>query len=204
MHQAAVELGQQELAPLIADPQRPVPLGEAWRLLPGARERRPGGSDATGATAVAAVRRIAGDPRRLGVSRHSSRAASGCIDRRDKTRPMNRCSPIKRSGADLATDQLTYPRTGLPENPYALRPHHLDTAHGVLDAALESIDRRLSGALTRGQRPRREPVPVGACGRVRRGGRLTKAESRGFGVATADWGRGTDPRHPCSVCPPID
>ena len=34
VHQAAVELGRPELAALIANPQRPVPLGEAWRLLP--------------------------------------------------------------------------------------------------------------------------------------------------------------------------
>ncbi len=34
VHQAAVELGRPELVAVIANPSRPVPLGEAWRLLP--------------------------------------------------------------------------------------------------------------------------------------------------------------------------
>src|SRR5882757_6916563 len=36
IHQAAAELGRPELAGLIADPSRPLPPGEAWRLLPAA------------------------------------------------------------------------------------------------------------------------------------------------------------------------
>ena len=57
-------------------------------------------------------------------------------------------------------DRLTFPRTGLPRDPYALRPHHLDAARKVLDAAVEHLDRRLNGALTRDLRHRREPVKV--------------------------------------------
>ncbi len=34
VHQAAEELGRHELRGLIADPSRPLPLAEAWRLLP--------------------------------------------------------------------------------------------------------------------------------------------------------------------------
>ena len=34
VHQAAEELGRHELRGLIADPSRPMPLAEAWRLLP--------------------------------------------------------------------------------------------------------------------------------------------------------------------------
>jgi hypothetical protein len=57
-----------------------------------------------------------------------------------------------------AKDSLTLARTGLPRDPYALRPHHLDTARGVLDAAIEALDRRMNGSLTKDQRHRREPV----------------------------------------------
>jgi hypothetical protein len=53
---------------------------------------------------------------------------------------------------------LAFPRTGLPRDPYALRPHHLDAARAILDAVTEALDRRMSGALTKGQRHRREPV----------------------------------------------
>src|SRR4051812_43300200 len=34
VHQAAVELGRPDLAPLLADPARPLSLTDAWRLLP--------------------------------------------------------------------------------------------------------------------------------------------------------------------------
>src|SRR5262245_36413205 len=34
VHQAAVELGRVELRGVVADPGRPLPLAEAWRLLP--------------------------------------------------------------------------------------------------------------------------------------------------------------------------
>jgi hypothetical protein len=56
--------------------------------------------------------------------------------------------------------RLAFPRTGLPRDPYALRPHHLDAARAILDAAIEALDRRMSGELTKGQRHRREPVRV--------------------------------------------
>ena len=59
-----------------------------------------------------------------------------------------------------APNRLAFPRTGLPRDPYALRPHHLDAARAILDAAIEALDRRMAGALTKGQRHRREPVRV--------------------------------------------
>ena len=34
VHQAALELGRPELTPLLADPNRPLPLADTWRLLP--------------------------------------------------------------------------------------------------------------------------------------------------------------------------
>jgi hypothetical protein len=60
----------------------------------------------------------------------------------------------------LKQGDLYYPRTGLPRDPYALRPIHLDTARSVLDAAIAALDRRLDGALTRNSRHRTEPVRV--------------------------------------------
>ena len=64
------------------------------------------------------------------------------------------------AGLGIAADRLVLPRTGLPADPYALRPRHLDTARGVLDQAIEALDKRLGGALTRDGRHRREPVRV--------------------------------------------
>src|SRR5262249_47945901 len=46
VHQAAVELGGPELAALVADPRRPLPLADAWRLLPAVvAEGSPGPAD---------------------------------------------------------------------------------------------------------------------------------------------------------------
>src|SRR4051812_4821241 len=44
VHQAAVELGRPELSGLIADPSRPLPLSDAWRLLPAIAAEGPAGS----------------------------------------------------------------------------------------------------------------------------------------------------------------
>src|SRR5215218_9384920 len=43
VHQAAVELGRPELSGLIADPSRPLPLADAWRLLPAIAAEGPAG-----------------------------------------------------------------------------------------------------------------------------------------------------------------
>src|SRR5262249_8707628 len=43
IHQAAVELGRPELTGLAADPHRPLPLSESWRLLPAVVAEAAGG-----------------------------------------------------------------------------------------------------------------------------------------------------------------
>ncbi len=63
-------------------------------------------------------------------------------------------------GVEIRADRLVLPRTGLPLDPYALRPRHLDTARSILDQAIEQLDKRLGGALTRDGRHRKEPVRV--------------------------------------------
>src|SRR5262249_47318598 len=57
-----------------------------------------------------------------------------------------------------APDRLAFPRTGLPRDPYALRPRHLDTARGLPAPASEPPARRRGAPLPRGRPPRREPV----------------------------------------------
>ena len=90
----------------------------------------------------------------------------------------------------IRTETLTYPRTGLPRDPYALRPRHLDTARGVLDAAIEALDRRMGGALChasgRGARDR-SGVALGPTSGWRRSGHARRdgGETRGESVAQA-------------------
>jgi hypothetical protein len=159
VHQAAVELGRRELAMLAADPNRPLPLREVWRLLPAI---------------------IPGVPAGSGIDTESPPwpQFEELLDLRDSwlyPGPASRRrayyrSPYKDGNyvplephhlaatLPVAPEQLVYPRTGLPRDPYALRPKHLDTARGVLDGAVESLDRRTGGLLTEGARHRREPV----------------------------------------------
>jgi hypothetical protein len=162
VHQAAAELGRHELRGLIADPSRPLPLAEAWRLLP-AIAAEPG--TPTGAfdpetppwpqfVELLMLRTSWAYP---GPS--ESRRAYYRSPRRDGDyEPLqpHQVPPLLKRAA--SPDRLAFPRTGLPRDPYALRPRHLDTARGVLDAAIEALDRRMGGALTQGQRHRREPV----------------------------------------------
>ena len=178
VHQAAVELGRPELVHLVADPARPLPLADAWRLLP-AIVAEPGASGG-----------IAADPEAPPWPQFAE-----MLDLRDRWAypgpPAQRRAFYRESPADssfeplqphqvhaglaptLAADRLQYPRTGLPRDPYALRPRHLDTARGVLDAAIQALDRRLGGALTRDQRHRREPVRVVHPPALGRGGTST-------------------------------
>jgi hypothetical protein len=160
VHQAAVELGRPELAGLLSDPSRPLPLSDAWRLLPAIVADGPAGPF---------------DPEKPPwpqfaelLALRASWAYPGAASQR---RAYYRATPHGSSyeplephrappGLPVRPEALAYPRTGLPRDPYALRPHHLDTARGVLDAAIEALDRRLGGALVRDQRHRREPVRV--------------------------------------------
>ncbi len=162
VHQAALELGGAESRQTLVDPDRPVSLFEAWRLLP----------------AVAAGSRTLVPPfdhdappwpqfAELIALRNSwaypgpalARRAYYRSDRRDGDyEPLQTHEVPQALSQAAAPDRLAFPRTGLPRDPYALRPHHLDAARAILDAAIEALDRRMSGALTQGQRHRREPV----------------------------------------------
>jgi hypothetical protein len=164
VHQAALELGRPEASGILLDPDRPLPLGEVWRLLPAAVA-------APGALVPPFDHDLPPWPQFAELlSLRTSWAYPGPAARR---RAFYRCDrrdgdyePLQahevteglRQAAGL--DVLTFPRTGLPRDPYALRPHHLDAARAILDAAIEALDRRMAGALTRGQRHRREPVRV--------------------------------------------
>jgi hypothetical protein len=164
VHQAAVELGRPELAPLIADPSRPMQLADAWRLLPAILADGPAGPF-----------QPEQPPWPQFAELLALRAAwlypGAAADRRAYYRSHRKdadyepLSPHQIPAAlNLPSERLAYPRTGLPRDPYALRPHHLDTARGVLDAAIDALDRRLGGALTRDQRHRIEPVRLAHAG----------------------------------------
>ena len=80
VHQAAADLGRPELCSMLVDPSRPIPLYEAWRLLPaiaGEPGSHPQPFDPEVA-AVAAVRRAPRAPRFMGLSRHGL-AAQGVL-----------------------------------------------------------------------------------------------------------------------------
>ncbi len=160
VHQAAVELGRPELAHLATDPARPLPLIDACRLLPlivnggsmpGGDPQAPPWPQLAELLAIRDAWAYPGPaPRRRAYYRSSRRDASYEPLEPRQTPP----------GLNIPPEALQYPKTGLPRDPYALRPHHLDTARGILDAAIETLDRRLDGALTRDARHRREPVRV--------------------------------------------
>jgi hypothetical protein len=156
IHQAAAELARADLAKLVADPSRPLPLVDAWRLLPAIIGAGSGGS---------------GDPEsppwpqfaELLALRTSWTYPGTASNRRAYYRASRTGADFEplqphqiTGGIGITPDALHYPRTGLPRDPYALRPHHLDAARGILDAAIAALDRRLEGALTRGNRHRRE------------------------------------------------
>jgi hypothetical protein len=162
VHQAAEELGRHELRGLIADPSRPLPLAEAWRLLP-AIAADPGAP--TGPfdpetppwpqfAELLMLRTSWAYPGPPGSRRTYYRSPRRDGDY-EPLQPHQVPAVLRRTATP---DRLCFPRTGLPRDPYALRPRHLDTARGILDAAIEALDRRMGGALTRGQRHRREPV----------------------------------------------
>jgi hypothetical protein len=160
VHQAAVELGRPELSALVADPRRPLPLADAWRLLPAVVSEGGAGASDPEAPPWPQFAEL--------LALRTSWAHPGPAPRRRayyrSPRKDAAYEPLQphQVPPDLAlpADALAYPRTGLPRDPYALRPRHLDTARGILDAAIDALDRRLGGALTRDQRHRREPVRV--------------------------------------------
>ena len=160
VHQAAVELGRPELMTLLADPSRPLPLADAWRLLPAIIAEGPAGPFHPDTPPWPQFAEL--------LALRVSWAYPGTTwERRAYYRSPRRDAdyePLQPHQAPaslgITPERLTYPRTGLPRDPYALRPRHLDTARGILDAAIDALDRRMGGALTRDQRHRREPVRV--------------------------------------------
>ena len=160
VHQAAVELGRPELAGLLSDPSRPLPLSDACRLLPAIVAEGPTGPydperppwpQFAEILALRASWAYPGPAPRRRAYYHSLQHNAAYEPLQPHQAPPD--LPVR-------PESLAYPRTGLPRDPYALRPRHLDTARGVLDAVIEALDRRLGGALTRDQRHRREPVRV--------------------------------------------
>lgn len=160
VHQAAVELGHPELAILVADPSRPLPLADAWRLLPAIVADGPVGPGDPAVppwpqfAELLALRSSWAYPGLATARRAYYRAPRDGAD----YEPLQ--SHQVPPGLGVPAEALHYPRTGLPRDPYALRPHHLDTARGILDATVEALDRRLEGGLTRENRHRREPIRI--------------------------------------------
>jgi hypothetical protein len=164
VRQAAVELGRPELRGLLADPSRPLPLAEAWRLLPSivsepGTPTRPFNPEAPPWPQFTELLML--ETSWVYPGHPAARRAYYRSSRRDgdyePLEPHQVPSPLRRT---IRAETLSYPRTGLPRDPYALRSRHLDTARGVLDAAIEALDRRMGGILCNGQRHRREPTRV--------------------------------------------
>jgi hypothetical protein len=162
VRQAAVELGRPELRGLLADPSRPLPLAEAWRLLPAIVAEpgvptRPFEPEAPPWPQFAELLML--ETSWVYPAPPAGRRAYYRSSRRDgdyePLEPHQVPAALKHT---VRTETLTFPRTGLPRDPYALRPRHLDTARGILDAAIEALDRRMGGTLCSAQRHRREPV----------------------------------------------
>jgi hypothetical protein len=158
VHQAAVELGRPTLSGLVADPNRPLPLADAWRLLPAIVSGGSAGPHDPEAppwpqfAELLALRTAWAYPGPPQARRAYYRSPQRDADY-EPLEPRQ-CPP----GLAIPAERLVFPRTGLPRDPYALRPRHLDTARGILDAAIAALDRQVDGALTRDQRHRREPV----------------------------------------------
>jgi hypothetical protein len=164
VHQAALELGRAELRGMLVDTDRPIALFEAWRVLPAIAA--PSGTlvppfdhESPPWPQFAELLALRNSWAYPGPA--AERRAYYQSDRRDGDYEPLQAHQVPEGlrRAAVAT-RLTFPRTGLPRDPYALRPHHLDAARGILDAAIEALDLRMAGALTKGQRHRCEPVRV--------------------------------------------
>jgi hypothetical protein len=160
IHQAAVELGRPDLAGFIADPSRPLPTMEAWKLLPAIVGV--GSSPAIDCSITPWPQMVELLSLRTSWTYPGSARSRRAYYRASRTggsfEPLQPHQATPAIG--LSSELLIYPKTGLPRDPYALRPHHLDTTRGILDAAIEALDRKLDGALTRHNRHRRELIEV--------------------------------------------
>jgi hypothetical protein len=157
-HQAAAELAAPALAARLADPSRPLPLTEVWAALPALALVGPVAALDPDAAPWPAFRELlALRDAWLYPGPAASRRAYYVASGRDGSfEPLDPRQAAAVAG--LTPDLLKFHRTGLPRDPYALRPDHLDTVRAVLDAAVADLDRRLAGALTRDGRHRVEPV----------------------------------------------
>lgn len=164
VRQAASELGRPELRGLLADPSRPLPLAEACRLLPSViaepgAPTRPFDPESPPWPQFTELLML--ETSWLYPGPASARRAYYRSSRRDgEYEPLEPHQIPAALRPTVRAESLHFPRTGLPRDPYALRPHHLDTARGVLDAAIVALDRRTGGVLCEAQRHRREPVRV--------------------------------------------
>ncbi len=160
VHQAAAELARPELASLLSDANRPVPASLAWKLLPAIVGDGPAvGFDPDTPPWPQFAELLALRAAWIFPGAASQRRAYYLCSRKDGSYEPLEAHQVP-PGLAIPVERLTLPRTGLPMDPYALRPRHLDTARGVLDQAIEALDRRLGGELTRDGRHRREPVRV--------------------------------------------
>jgi hypothetical protein len=158
-HQAVAELASPALTGgRLADPDCPRPLAEIWAILPALSLSGPVAVFDPEAAPWPAFRELLA--LREGwlypgaaAARRAYYIASG------KDGAYEPLAPHQAAAVPgLAPDRLRFPRTGLPRDPYALRPAHLDTVRAVLDAAVTDLDRRMAGALMRDGRHRVEPV----------------------------------------------
>lgn len=159
--QAARELAKGEPRTLLTDPARPLSLLDLWRTLPGiaAPTAAPRRHDPTAppwpqfAELVALHQSWTNPGHAHERTAYYRSAGDGAdfepVDHRSLPEPL---APL------VDPRRLVFPLTGLPRDPYALRPRHLDAVRAVLDAAIDDLDQRMDGALTRGQRHRREPI----------------------------------------------
>ncbi|MFO0960962.1 MAG: hypothetical protein U0800_26575 [Isosphaeraceae bacterium] len=161
IHQAAAELARPELSGILRDPTRGIPLQDAWRLLSAISVE---GVGCTGNLDAPPWPQFAEELLSLRTAWLYPGPAPERAAYYRANGPDGSFEPLEPHriprGFPLAADRLNLPRTGLPRDPYALRPHHIDTARGVVDAAIDGLDRRLGGALTRGGRHRKEPARI--------------------------------------------
>lgn len=160
VYQAAAELARPELRGLMIDPKRRLNGLEPWALLPAiVGDGTPTRFDPNRAPWVQlgellALRAMWSSPGPVADRRAYYRSPCGEASY-EPLQPHQVPADLS-----IAAENLVQPRTGLPTDPYALRPRHLDTARSVLDQAIEALDKRLGGALTRDGRHRKEPVRV--------------------------------------------
>jgi hypothetical protein len=160
VHQAAIELSAFDRAALIADPTHPRPTFEAWKLLPaivgvGSNAEIDESSPPWPQFAELLALRESWAYPGFARARRAYYRSTGAGSSFEPLQPHQASKTV-----GITREMLVYPRTGIPRDPYALRPIHLDTIRAVLDASIEALDQKLEGALTRGNRHRREPIQV--------------------------------------------